>query len=753
MSKFDDADFAGWVTKNDIRCADGVTIRHGAFAKNDGMKVPMVWQHNYNSPSNVLGTMLLQARPEGTYGYGFFNGTEAAKDAKESVKHGDVTAMSIGAREIQKQGQNVVHGNIYEVSLVLAGANPGAKIEYSLEHSAYGDGEEEALIEVPVMLHDATTEEGETKEAMADTKETETKKPEGTDTKESKSERTIGDVLATFNEEQQEALELIVAQALASADESDNTDDEDVSENGEGATDQNEVKQSAIKEGESTLKHNIFADNAEGTTQVGAANGGELFHSAITGADLSQQDLNKVIAHAYRSGSRSLNESLIEAGFGAQMNEDGVGLTHGLDLKHGLTNLDVLFPATTLTKGIQTWNPQGKNVSKILSKFAAAPTGRIKNLFANISEDEARARGYIKGNEKMESIEQFYFRETTPQTVMRKIKFNRDDIIDIQENGIDVTAWALQVQRAKLEEEVVRAAFFGDGRPGTVVADGETITNPAKIKEDNIRPIVKDHELFTMKLTTENWVTFRDDLALKMAAYEGSGTPDLYMHSIDIAKLRTAKDANGRYIFGGYVNGNMPTLSDVAGSIGVSEVIEYRETPLGTAVVVNLNDYVFGASKGGQIVNFDFFDIDFNQYKYLIETRLSGALLTPKTAIAITVTNPGAANLDDFKFNSEGLKDTPNWLLDSAAGATVPATGVTVNKTTLSKKVGEKETLVATVKPADATDKTVKWVAADTSIATVSATGEVTAVAVGKTKVLAIVGGNIAEVTITVTAA
>lgn len=747
MSKFDDADFAGWVTKNDIRCADGVTIRHGAFAKNDGTKVPMVWQHNYNSPSNVLGTMLLQARPEGTYGYGFFNGTEAAKDAKESVKHGDVTAMSIGAREIQKQGQNVVHGNIYEVSLVLAGANPGAKIEYSLEHSAYGDGEEEAVIEVPVMLHDATTEEGETKEAMADTKET--KKPEGTDTKESKSERTVGDVLATFNEEQQEALELIVAQALASADESDDADDEDVSENGEGAADQNEVKQSAIEEGESTLKHNIFADNAEGTAQTTA--GGELFHSAVTGADLSQQDLNKVIAHAYRSGSRSLNESLIEAGFGAQMNEDGVGLTHGIDLKHGLTNLDVLFPSTTLTKGIQTWNPQGKNVSKILSKFAAAPTGRIKNLFTNISEDEARARGYIKGTEKMESIEQFYFRETTPQTVMRKVKFNRDDIIDIQENGIDVTAWALQVQRAKLEEEVVRAAFFGDGRPATVLSGGDTVPNPAKIKEDHIRPIVKDHDLFTMKLTTENWVTFRDDLAFKMAAYEGSGTPDLYMHSIDIAKLRTAKDSNGRYIFGGYVNGNMPTLSDVAGSIGVNEVIEYRETPLGTAVVVNLNDYVFGASKGGQIVNFDFFDIDFNQYKYLIETRLSGALLSPKTAIAITVTSPGSKNLDDFKFDSKGLKDTPNWLLDSATGDIVPATGVTLNKPTLTKAAKEKETLIATVKPDNATNKTVKWVSADEAIATVSDKGEVTAVATGKTKILAIVDGNIATSTITVT--
>lgn len=683
MQKPTGYDFCGWATKRDIRCADGLVIKQGAFDASDGKKVSLVWQHNYTSPSNVLGHMILHSMDEGVYAYGYFNNTETAKDARELLKNGDINAMSMGAKNIQRQGNDVVHGEIYEVSLVMSGANPGARIEEIMMHSNYGGDEpgDTAIIYNGEFLTHSDELEDEGDDMSQDNQN---------GSENTGSDETIGDVLATLTPKQQAAVDAYVAAALDISEGEEgvqhssvtDNDDDDESENGAGTSEDPEdkgaekapeskkaakptddeeddededdekapkskesaIKHSAILEGEDTLKQNAFnaasTNNAEGTT-------------------INHADVNNAISEAIVNGASSLGNVLHSADLPTnEVNTNGV-------LRHSINNVDVLFPATTLNRGVQMFDPKALNVEKIMGMFAASPMSRVKNIYMNLTEEDARARGYIKGKEKLDSIEEVFFRETTPQTVIRRTKFERDDMIDMQENGIDTVAFTSMVQQSKLRQEIVRAAFFGDGRKATVVVNGETVKNPDRINPGNIRPITTDHNLFTIKRTAKNWKDFVNVLIMTMPFYQGSGNPSLFMNPLDIAKLRSLVDENGRWLFGAY-DGVIPSVDSMAAKLGVKEIVEYREVPVGQAIVVNLGDYTFGASKGGQIANMEFFDIDFNQQKFLIETRLSGALQVPKSAIFVTVTEAGTADLSDLSFDKTGLSDVASWTTDTA---------------------------------------------------------------------------------------
>lgn len=687
-------DFSGWVTKKDILCTDGVTIRQDAFSGNNGMRVPIVWQHNYSTVSNVLGYMLLHSLSDGIYGFGFLSSTKEGKDAKELIKHGDLDSLSIGANKIRKNGTDVVHGNIYEVSLVLSGANPGAKIEYSMQHS--GNSEESTAIishtginiddegiseEVLNAITLAHADEKKEEAPMADeNKETATTETEtAQSTKKEEGSHNIGGV--SFTDAQYDVVENLVAGVIAEYDGDEEDDDEDKDE---------DLNQGQQLDGEDYMKHNAFNNQ----NQVSATTPGfiDQFGEVIT-----HDDVNNELANAIQRRDPSLAQSLINLGMGADVDRSGAPTTPGLTMKHGLAiefsegqngetlqhsrgleNIDVLFPATTTSKGLQTYDPDSLNVEGMLNTVSKSPLSRVKNIFSDLTEETARARGYIKGNEKMDSIQKVYFRETTPGTIVRKTSFDRDDMLDIQENGIDILAYLQQVQLSKLKQEIVRQIMIGDGRPDTVVRDGSTINNPDKINPEHLRPIFTDHDLFTIKMdAVATWAEFPDALADVLPAYMGSGKPTLFINPFDLAELRKLKDANGRRLFAGYASGNaLPTVETMASDLGLGGITEYRVMPRGQFIIVNLADYVLGASKGGQVANFDFFDIDFNVQKFLIETRLSGALQTPKSAIAGKVTTVGNATAQaNLAFPATGLDSAATWKTDSSKTAANAETG------------------------------------------------------------------------------
>ncbi len=653
-----DYDFAGYVTRNDVRCSDGVTIKHGAFDANDGTTVPLVYQHNYNDVKNILGNITLHTVDDGVYGEGRFNDTVDGQHMFGVLKHGDITSMSIGARGIRKDEQdNVLHGEIYEVSLVLKGANPGATIEHVIEHSAYGDyaSDELAVIyaaEDQDLLHADLEEESNlmaNSKVVGEVLESFTPEEEEaytvylTEGESSLTEDQI-ELINNFDEDQVEVVNMIAVQLEEDEDidddeEYDDFEDDDEFEDDESddefeeaddAEGEDAIEQSGLYKGENILKHNAFENNAQGiqyyAQSIEEASG--MLHAAIDGKAPS---------------------------LAATLKANGVS---DIDLKHGLANIDLLFPNTTAQKGIQVHNPMGLNVEKVLGMFSKSPLSRVKNLFADISEEEARARGYIKGNEKFDSIEKVYFRETTPGTVIRRTKIDRDDVVDIQENGIDVVAFLQRVQQAKLQEEIVRAAFMSDGRP--LMRDGQR--NPDKISEEHIRPILKDDDLFVIKAKSPTYETLVDVAMGIMPAYQGSGSPKLFINPFDLAALKVLKDGNKRYLYGSNADmNNVANNNTIATYFGCDEVIELRFLPRGTMVIGNLSDYVFGASKGGQVATFDQFDIDFNQNKYLIETRLSGAIQTPKSFVVITVETVGDTTAQDglMKFNTTGVKTHP----------------------------------------------------------------------------------------------
>jgi len=667
-------DFAGYVTKNNIQCSDGVVIQQNAFAKNNGTKVPLVWNHKYDSASNVIGHILLHNNSEGVYGYGYLNDTEHGRDAKELIKHGDIWAMSIGAHRIQKSGNIVTHGEIYEVSLVLKGANKGALIEHRMMHSAL-DGEDiidESKAIIYTGLEDAilqhSDKEGETNmnktvgDAIGSLNDDQVEVVvKGFDKGFEGLSEEDEEVLETLTDEQVEAISAVISEAVALGEEADEADGEDYDEGydeADGASYGSEGDESGegAEGGDSSVAHNAFYDNE-----------GEFFemkHNAfqqVEDVELTTA-VNELIHSAIESRANSLAGYLID---------NGLDYEDAVSIQHGIQNIDVLFPQSTLQKGVQVYNPASRNVEKIMGMFGKSPLSRIKNIYADITDDEARARGYIKGNQKLESIEKVFYRETTPHTVTRKTRIDRDDIIDIEENGIDVVAFMKETQRIKLLEELVRAAFMGDGRPSRVNGN----RNPEHIDEEHVRPILTDDDLYTIKVTTPSWETAVDDVQTIYPAYQGSGEPALFINPFDLAKIKILKDKDGHYLYNatGDVN-RIPTDGAIAAYFGCKEVVPYYPLPQGTFVIGNLGDYTFGTSKGGQVATFEQFDIDFNQQKYLTEVRLSGAIQAPKSFIAVTVSNPATNTVGEnaLKFGTTGVKDAPGFVTDSSAEDTVP---------------------------------------------------------------------------------
>lgn len=560
-------DFSGWATKNDILCSDGRTIRKDAFKDNDGKTVPLVWNHSHNDPNNVLGHCVLENRDEGVYTYGTFNDTEQGKNAKSLVEHGDVTALSIWANKLKQNRGDVLHGDIKEVSLVLAGANIGACIDSVIKHGE--ESEEEAVIysgEDIVLAHADTKTESENKEedkSMADTKE-----------------KTVKDVFDTLTEEQKNVVYALIGQALES-----NSDDDNM--------------EHSESEGGNEMKHNVF-DQDE-------MNGNDT---------LSHAEMEAIIADGKRFGS--MKESF---------------LAHAEE--YGIKSIDYLFPEPkTLNNPPEFIKRDMGWVSKVMGTVHHTPFSRIKSMFADITEDEARAKGYIKGKLKKEEVFSLLKRTTTPTTVYKKQKMDRDDVIDITD--FDVIAWLKSEMRMMLDEEIARAILIGDGRLSS---------SDDKINETNIRPIVSDDDLYTIKSKVtvaanatgaDKAKAFIDQVIRSRKEYKGSGNPTLFTTEDMVTECLLLEDKIGHKLY--------KTEAELATTMRVKEIVTVevmeglkdKNSKEVAGIIVNLADYNVGADKGGSVNMFDDFDIDYNQQKYLIETRCSGALVKPYSAITLT---------------------------------------------------------------------------------------------------------------------
>lgn len=574
MERFD---FSGWATKANLKCSDGRTIMKDAFKHNDGQTVPLVWNHQHNDPNEVLGHALLENRDEGVYAYCTFNDTESGKTAKLLVQHGDVNALSIYANQLKQKMSNVLHGNIREVSLVLAGANPGASIDSIIMHGEESD--EEAIIytgEEITLAHssDAKDSEGTTKEdnKMAD------------DIKKTDGEETVADVFNTLSEKQKTVVYAMIGQALEDAGVTDDDDEDHEDEMGHS-------------EGDDYMKRNVF-DNDEQQEDV-------LSHAAM----------ETIIGDAKRFGS--LKESF---------------LAHADE--YGIEQIDYLFPeAKTLNNPPEFIKRDTGWVSTVMGAVHHTPFSRIKSVFANITEDEARAKGYIKGNLKKEEVFSLLKRTTTPTTIYKKQKLDRDDVIDITD--FDVVAWLKSEMRIMLDEEIARAILIGDGRLSS---------SDDKINESNIRPVVSDAELYTIRQKVSVAANATDDdkakAMIKAAVkarknYKGSGNPTFFTTEDWLTNALLLEDTQGHRLY--------KNDSEVAAAMRVSKIVtvpvmEGVKGPEGgdlIGIIVNLADYNVGADKGGAVNMFDDFDIDYNQQKYLIETRCSGALIKPYSAIEL----------------------------------------------------------------------------------------------------------------------
>lgn len=584
-------DFAGWVTKNDIRCSDGVTIKHDAFRENDGQKVPLVWNHNYTSPDNVLGHVLLQNQELGVYGYGYFNDTKDGQNAKTLVQHGDVSSMSIGARKLKRENTNVVKGSIYEVSLVLAGANPGAMIESIMQHADEGD-EEKAIICTGNLIHSSddliSDEDGQNDDNQQEEDIIEHAEDD---------EQTIEDVINSMTDVQKDAVYALLGMVSDSAAGS-NDDSEDNDSKEEDQLTQND------KGDTEDMKNNVFNKDANEKKD----NGATLKHAA-----------NEVLKLAFSTKASSLRDMLRE-------NEDV--------LTHGINSIEMLFPdAYNSTNGnvpIIYKDPNTQYVA-ILNAINKTPFSRVKTLVADLTEEEARAKGYVKGNMKKEEFFSLIKRVTTPTTVYKKQKLDRDDIIDITD--FDVVSFMNVEMQMMLKEEIARAVLVGDGRD---------FSSEEKISEQHIRPIISDNEFFTIHKNFAAAGAFIEAVIKAMAEYRGSGLPSMYIDPILLADVKLLKGTDGRYLFG-----DIPSNDAIATRLGLKEIVPTTFMTGNGAIIVNLSDYSLGATKGGQVTTFDQFDIDYNQHKYLIETRLSGALTLPKSAIHLKQGASAGAGAND----------------------------------------------------------------------------------------------------------
>ena len=598
-------DFSGYATRNDVRCSDGRTIKSGAFKHQDGAKVPMVWNHRDDSPSNVLGHAILENRPEGVYAYGSFNQTQAGRDAHTAVLHGDVEALSIYANKLVERAKDVLHGNIREVSLVLAGANPGALIDNLVIQHSDGDEvviEDEAIIYSDNAGIEMAVEVDETEEVI--------EHADGED------DPTVQDILETFSEEQMNVLNFLVGQALIQSDDSD--DEEEVTED----------TGSDVEHADGDISH---SDN---TNELADQEGTVMSHNVFEGTD-SKRDNTRTLSHAEQ-------KEIFEQGRKLGSMKEAV---EAFSLKHGIDDIDILFPdAKSVTDTPDLINIRTEWVNAVMGNVRHTPFTKIKSLTADLTLDEARAKGYVKGNMKREEFFKVSKRTTTPQTVYKKQKLERDDVLDITD--FDVVAWLKAEMRLKLDEEIARAILFGDGRSN---ADED------KIKEEHIRPIATDEELYVTTVyvnlddNDSSPEEIIDSLVLNRRHYRGSGNPTFFTSETYLAKMLLIKDGMGRRIY--------PGVSDLAAAIRVREIVAVDgmdDSSDLVGILVNLADYNVGTDKGGQISMFDDFDIDYNQLKYLIEGRMSGALVKPKAAIVVrkvagsaTLVTPTAPTFED----------------------------------------------------------------------------------------------------------
>ena len=562
-----DYDFSGWATKNDLKCSDGRTIRHNAFKDCDGVEVPLVWNHSHGEPENVLGHALLKNMDEGVYCYGTFNDTSSGQVAKVLVQHGDIKALSIYANQLKQIATDVVHGVIREVSLVHAGANPGAYIDTVIAHS--DDTDEEAIIYTgePLSLFHAD----EKSDCNKDEKEQPEDKKDGEKSDEKKSDdKTVEEIVNGMSEEEQNVLYALLGQAL-----------------GESGKDDSKKENENSKE-DKEMKHNAFDNDNKDNA---------LMHDG----------LNTILKEAKRYGS--LKESF---------------LAHAAD--YGIKDIEFLQPeAQNIYDKPQFINNQPSDwVSKVINGVHNTPFAKVQMMFADITEDEARAKGYIKGKLKKEEVFKLLKRSVTPTTIYKKQKFDRDDLVDAE---FDIVPWIRQEMELKLDEEKARAYIFGDGRSSS---------DEEKINEANIIPVIADSDLFTIKVEVTpksgeslehaiitNAVLAQDD-------YQGSGNTTAFIEAKQVSKMLLMEDQFGHRLY--------KDMKELASAMGVGEVVK---VPAGVCpadfygVILDLRDYNVGMKNGGKKTMFDDFDIDYNQQKYLLETRQSGALTRPYSAIVL----------------------------------------------------------------------------------------------------------------------
>lgn len=591
-----EADFSGYATKAGLRCSDGRVIMPEAFKHMDGMKVPLVWQHGHSNPDNVLGHAILEAREDGMYTYAFFNETPQGQNANALVQHGDIVSLSIYANQLIEKSKQVFHGMIREVSLVLSGANPGALIDnVRVAHSdgAIDELEDEAVIYTGLSLEHADGDfEDDEDEDDNEEDEMDLEHAEG---------KTVKDVFDTLNEEQKNVVYYMIGAALEEAAK------KSVKQSSITYTDEDSLNH---QEGNVDMTRNVFEQNGSAMT----ASGPSLTHAQLT----------TIVDDAKKIGS--FKESL---------------LAHADE--YGITDIDLLFPdAKNVTSQPDLIARRTEWVKAIIDGAKHSPFARIKSLAADLTADEARAKGYVKGNLKKDEVIKLLRRVTTPTTVYKKQKLDRDDIVDITD--LDVVAWLKWEMRFMLEEELARAILIGDGREPD---------DMDKIDEDKLRPIAWDHEMYAHPVAVPANVTPEAVIESVLRArkyYKGTGTPNFYTTDDILTDMILIKDKMGRRLYN--------TEAELAAALRVGRivVVEVMEnTPDLLGIIVNISDYTIGADKGGQLSMFEDFDIDYNQEKYLMETRISGALTKPKSAVVIKRTSGttvvAAAPVADFDDN------------------------------------------------------------------------------------------------------
>lgn len=609
-----EADFSGYATKAGLKCSDGRTIMPGAFQHQDQQVVPLVWQHGHNDPTNVLGKAILEHRADGVYAYAFFNDTAKAEHAKSLVKHKNITKLSIWANDLVERAGRVMHGAIREVSLVMAGANPGAVIEnVNIAHSDGGQSvlDDEAIIHTGLDIDSETVYEiyeikddddelehddfDDDEDDFDDDAEDDTLAHEDKDDQE-----TVADILSTFNKKQKQVLYYMLGEAVSAGS---SAKHDDMSEDDNGAADSDSLTHNDQKGSNMTGTRNVFEDGEQSNT-------------------LSHDALMTIVLNAKKNGS------LAEAA-------EQYALAHGID------NIGALFPdAQALDSKPEFLKRRTEWVASFLGGTRKSPFSRIRTLAADLTMEEARAKGYVTGNMKKEEFFGVTTRVTIPTTVYKKQKLDRDDMVDITD--FDVVVWLKAEMRIMLDEEIARAALIGDGRD---------VSHDDKINEGNIRPISKDHSLFTTTVNVPDNASAQgviDDIIRNRKYLKGTGMPTFYTTETWISNFLLLKDSVGRRIY--------RNLEELASELRVRAIVPVEvmeEEPDIVGIMVNPADYVMGATAGGEVTMFDDFDIDYNQYKYLIETRMCGALVKLKSAIVVklvdntdTVVTPAAPTLD-----------------------------------------------------------------------------------------------------------